>query len=120
MYQFKYYTHKDLFGLIYTFPNRGDGIKMHDHPEDQKHNVTMLQGSCEVYGPDRKWSVTLQAGDIFNLEDEHHPHEIVALEANTRILGLNVHGKPSNFVLADNPPEGTINRPLVHPLDPVP
>lgn len=119
MFHFKYYTYKNLFGLIYMFPNRGDGIRLHDHTEDQKHNIIVLAGSVEVYGADKKWSVTLKAGDIFNLEDEHHPHEIAALEGNTRILGLSVHGKPADFNLADNPQEGTNLKSLVYPLDPL-
>jgi hypothetical protein len=118
MFHFKIYQYKKLFGLKYTFPKRGDGIPLHTHSEDEKHNVVVMKGSVEVYGPGKQWSKTLTAGEVFDLEDEHHPHEIVALEDDTIILGLNVIGRPNlpaDFgCRADL--EGTIDKPLTIPL----
>lgn len=117
MFHFKLYEDRALYGMTYTFPKRGDGIGMHDHTEAQKHNVIVLRGRVELYGPDRCWSVTLNAGDIFILEDNHHPHEVAALEDNTAVLGMFVHGRPAGEYLPEEDKTGTItNRPLTLPL----
>jgi hypothetical protein len=117
MFHWKLYEHKALYGMIYHFPQRGDGIGMHTHTEDQKHNCVVLSGSVEVYGPAKEWSVTLKTGDVFDLEDKHHPHEVAALEPNTVILGMFVNGKPENN-LDDCPKSGIqANKPLTIPLD---
>lgn len=97
MFSWRIYQHKSLFGLVYTFEKRGDGIGMHDHPEDQKHNIIVLKGSFQVYGPAKAWCYTLNRGDMMDLPDEHHPHELVALEDGSEFLGLSVNGAPSSY-----------------------
>lgn len=106
MFHFHIYENESLYGLVYTFPNIGDGIARHDHTESQKHNIIILHGSLDVYGDG--WSYTLKAGDVFDMMDEHHPHEIYALEPETRCLSLFVNGKPEGEVLADDERSGSI------------
>ena len=100
-FAWKVFVDRDLFGLEYIFAKKGDGIGMHDHIEAEKHNVMVTKGCIEVYGPGKAWSRTLHAGDIMALKDHHHPHEIVALEGDTKILSLHVHGKPAAVDLTD-------------------
>ena len=117
MFDFVVYENHSLYGVIYHFHSRGDGIPMHDHPEHRKHNLIVARGSVEVYGPEKTWSIVLGPGDVFDLEDQHHPHEIAALENDTKLFGIYVHGKPDEDV---NAPEellrGTDLRPLKIPL----
>ena len=94
--------------MYYIFPNRGDGIAMHDHTEDQKHNIIVLKGSIEVYGPNKTWSYTLGPGSIFDLLDEHHPHELIALEDDTITMGMFIHGRPEGEYLPEEEKTGTI------------
>ena len=109
MYHFKLYEFESLYGLMYTFPTRGDGIAMHDHEESQKHNTMVMKGSIQIYGPEKKWCHVLKAGDIFDLEGEHHPHEVVALEDDTMIMGMFIHGKPEDGYVKPKYRQGTIN-----------
>lgn len=112
MFHYQLYEHGSLYGQRYIFPSVGDGIPMHDHSEEQRHNIMVMSGRLEVYGPNKEWCVELHAGDIFDLLDEHHPHEIAALEPNTISVGMFIHGKP----LGENVPQeeriGTIFKPL--------
>lgn len=114
MFHFKLYEHKSLYGQLYMFPEIDDGIPMHNHIEEQKHNIMVLSGRLEVYGPEKKWCIELKAGDVFDLLDEHHPHEIRALEPNTVTMGMFVNGKPDGEHIPEEDREGTINRPLTH------
>lgn len=96
MFDFRIYESGQIYGLIYTFPERGDGIGMHDHHNvEDRHNIIVLKGSLEVYGLNREWTRTLHTGDIMELEDCHHPHEVLALEPNSEMMGLFVNGRPS-------------------------
>lgn len=115
MFHFRLYEHQSLYGMIYTFPNIGDGIPMHTHVEAQKHNVMVMSGRLEVYGPAKAWRVELKAGDVFDLLDEHHPHEIAALEPNTISIGMFIHGKPEHEDVPEEDRTGTIFKPLTLP-----
>ena len=108
---------KSLYGMLYTFPKRGDGIGMHDHVESQKHNTMVLKGSIQIYGPDKHWCHTLHAGDTMDLLPEHHPHELIALEDDTRVMGMFVHGRPDGEYLSEEEKQGTIrNKEPTYPL----
>lgn len=103
--------------MIYTFPKRGDGIGMHTHEESQKHNSIVLKGSVEIYGPEKNWSYTLKAGDVLDLFDEHHPHEVAALEDDSVLLGMFVNGRPEGEYLPEEEKTGTITtKPVTIPL----
>jgi len=117
MFHYKLYEHRSLYGQSYHFPKRGDGIGMHDHTEDQKHNCIVLRGRVALYGPNKEWYIELPTGSIFNLEDQHHPHEVAALEDDTVMLGLFVNGRPAGEYLPENQKSGTITtKPLTIPL----
>jgi hypothetical protein len=119
MFHFKLYQYPNALTQTYTFPKRGDGLRMHDHPECDKHNVVVMKGSIEIYGPEKQWSKRLTAGEVMDLHDEHHPHEIAALEDGTIIMGMFINGRPQHLPaeLTAEDIEGTIERPLVYPLE---
>ena len=118
MFEFELFELGALYGMLYRFAERGHGIGMHDHEEAQKHNLMVVRGSIEVYGPGKAWSTTLQAGEVFHLGPEQHPHEFVALEPGTEVLGMFIHGRPLGENLPEDEKRGTIrNRPITVPLD---
>lgn len=118
MFHYQLYEFGALYGMLYTFVHRGDGIGMHDHEEAQKHNLMVVAGSIEVYGPGKAWSATLQAGEVMALGPAEHPHEFVALEDGTEVLGMFIHGRPAGEALPEDEKRGTIrNRPVTVPLD---
>lgn len=111
MFHYKLYEVASLYGLFYTFPKRGDGIGMHTHEQSQQHNCVVLRGSVEIYGPNKDWTKTLNAGDVW--DDLPLPHEVAALEDNTCVLGLFVNGRPEGEYLREEDKTGTItNKPL--------
>ena len=114
MFHYQLYEYNSLYGMVYTFPEAGDGLQMHVHEEAQKHNIIMMRGSVDVYGPGKTWSVTLKAGDVFDLLDEHHPHEICALEADTCMMGMFVNGKPEGENVPEEDRSGVMHRDLTH------
>jgi hypothetical protein len=101
MFTSKLYVNGDLLGNYYHFAKIGHGIPMHDHDEETKHNVMVMNGSCQIYGPGKKWSFILKQGAIFDPNDEQIPHEIVALQDNTVIINLFKHGKPAKMKITD-------------------
>ena len=108
MFHFELYECADLYGMKYTFPKKGDGIGMHDHIESQKHNCMVMRGSIEIYGPNKNWRKTVLAGEIFDLLPEHHPHEFIALEDNTVVMGMFINGRPDGEFLPEEDKRGTI------------
>lgn len=118
MFHYSLYEFGSLFGQTYTFPKRGDGIGMHTHSQEEQHNVMVMKGSLQIYGPDRIWCETLRAGDIFDLDiEKHHPHEVVALEDDTIMMGMFVNGKPAGLNVQDEDRHGTITtRPVTHDI----
>ncbi len=100
MLHFKIYENNSIFGVFYVFPDIGDQLPMHDHARGRKHNVIVLRGSVEIYGPDKMWHIELATGDVFDFNDpEHYPHEITALEPNTEILAIAINGKHSDDIV---------------------
>ncbi len=117
MFHYRLYEHHTLYGQFYEFPARGDGIPMHDHREAQRHNIIILRGSVQVYGPDKSWSFYASVGDVVDMTSEMHPHEVVALEPYTKILGMFIHGRPDGEYLDDDEKSGTVYRPITIPLE---
>jgi hypothetical protein len=77
-----------------------------------------MRGSCQVYGPEKNWSVTLKSGEIFNMKNEHHPHEIVALEDDTKIINMLIFGRQDYYEeFRGQPLEGTNETPVTIPLE---
>jgi|HubBroStandDraft_4_1064222.scaffolds.fasta_scaffold790005_2 hypothetical protein len=94
------YRSGSLFALKYHFAERGDGIAMHSHPVSTRtvHNIIVVRGSVEVYGPGKTWRQILRAGDVFDLPDPFGPHEIAALEGGTDTIHFCLHGTPPDYV----------------------
>ena len=94
MLHYRVYQNGSIFGVFYNFPLVGDQLPMHDHAKGRKHNVIVLRGAVDVYGPDREWSIQLAPGDVFDFNDpDHYPHEITATVPDTEILAIAIHGK---------------------------
>jgi quercetin dioxygenase-like cupin family protein len=89
-------------GSMYDFETVGDILPKHNHTEDTAHITIIARGKIRVYSHD--WSIEAIAGQMLNFRP-NEPHEIMALEDNTRIF--NVIKKYS----ADN----NINSELVEP-----
>lgn len=114
MFHYALYESGSLYGLRYTFPKAGDGIPMHTHVEAQKHNVMCVKGRVAIYGPGQQWYFVLQEGQVMDLLDKHHPHEIEALTDGAVIYGMFIHGKPEGECLPADERSGTIHKPLTH------
>ena len=116
-YRFKQFHQGNIFGYVYIFDKRGDGIGMHDHTEEQKHTAIVLKGSISIYGPEKRWEIILRQGEYTELLAEHHPHEVIALEDGSEMLSLLLQGAPAEHH-PDDPKEGVMkNRPITIPLE---
>ena len=116
MFVFQLYEEGALYGMRYRFPKAGDGIPMHDHIPAQEHNVMVLRGSLKISG--EGWSIPLSAGQIFTpVRGDHYPHEIVALEPETVMVGMFLHGKPEGECVPQDERSGVIDRPVTRRHD---
>jgi len=75
----------DLRGAIYDFPLTGDILPKHVHTEDNIHITIVTRGRIKAYSHD--WEKEASAGQILDFRP-HEPHEIMALEDNTRIVNI--------------------------------
>ena len=75
----------DLRGSIYDFEKAGDILPKHSHTEDNIHITIVARGRVKAYSHD--WEQEGTAGQIFNFRPEE-PHELMALEDNTRIVNI--------------------------------
>lgn len=75
----------DLNGAIYDFEKAGDVLPKHVHDESDVHITIIARGSVKASSHD--WQVTAKAGSIIDFRP-HEPHEITALEDNTRIVNI--------------------------------
>ena len=75
----------DIRGAIYDFPLTGDILPKHVHTEDSIHITIVARGRIKAYSHD--WEQEGTAGQIFNFRPEE-PHELMALEDNTRIVNI--------------------------------
>lgn len=65
------------------FALAGDMLPKHVHGEDKDHATIIARGRVRASSHD--WAVEAGPGDLINFRP-HEPHEIVALEDNTRIF----------------------------------
>jgi quercetin dioxygenase-like cupin family protein len=65
------------------FAVAGDVVPKHVHAEDKDHATIVAKGRIKASSHD--WEVEAGPGDLINFRP-HEPHEIVALEDNTRIF----------------------------------
>ena len=75
----------DLRGIIYDFEKAGDILPKHNHTENDIHITIVARGKIKAYSHD--WEIEATAGQILDFRP-NEPHEIIALEDNTRIFNI--------------------------------
>jgi quercetin dioxygenase-like cupin family protein len=75
----------DIRGSVYEFDVAGDMIPKHVHDENSNHITIVLAGRIKVYSHD--WEMEADVGRVLDFEPEQ-PHEILALEDNTKIINI--------------------------------
>jgi len=75
----------DLSGIVHDFEHEGDMLPKHVHGPEDVHITIVARGKIKAYSHD--WSVEAEAGKILDFRP-HEPHEIMALEPNTRIVNI--------------------------------
>ena len=75
----------DLHGTIYDFEKAGDILPKHNHDETNAHVTIVAKGRIKAYSHD--WEIEFEAGRFIDFPPEQ-PHEIMALEDNTRIVNV--------------------------------
>ena len=75
----------DLNGTIYDFQFVNDILPEHEHDETNVHVTVVCRGKIKAYN--KIWSQEAVAGQIINFK-VGEPHEIMALENNTRIINI--------------------------------
>lgn len=78
-------SYGDIVGTIYDFEKSGDVLPKHNHTEDDVHITIVARGKVRAASHD--WSIEVESGKIIDFRP-YEPHEIVALEDNTRIVNL--------------------------------
>ena len=74
-----------LRGVMYDFEKIGDVLPKHNHTEDTAHITIVARGRLKAYSHD--WELEAVAGQILDFRPGE-PHEILALEDNTRIFNI--------------------------------
>jgi len=87
----------DIKGAMYDFDLAGDIFLKHNHDEASAHITIVARGKIKAYSHD--WSIEATAGQLLNFRP-HEPHEIVALENNTRIFNIvkAYSSSPNNYI----------------------
>lgn len=75
----------DLQGMIYDFEYAGDVLPKHMHTEMDNHITIVCRGKVKAYAD--AWEREATAGQILDFH-VGEPHEIQALEDNTRIINI--------------------------------
>lgn len=75
----------DIAGTIYDFEQVGDVLGKHVHTENDVHITIVARGRIKAYSHD--WAIEADAGQILDFRP-HEPHELLALEAGTRIINI--------------------------------
>jgi quercetin dioxygenase-like cupin family protein len=89
----------DIRGTIYDFEKSGDILGKHVHDETNVHITIVAKGKIKAYSHD--WEIEAEAGRILDFRP-HEPHEIMALEDNTRIVNIvKKFGNPNNIQYLD-------------------
>lgn len=89
----------DIRGAIYDFEKSGDVLPKHNHTEDNVHITIVARGKIKAYSHD--WALEATPGQILDFRP-NEPHEIMALEDNTRIFNIiKKHGgTPNDYAVA--------------------
>ena len=75
----------DIKGSLYDFEKAGDLLPKHIHDENNVHITIVARGKIKAYSHD--WSIEAVAGQLLDFRP-NEPHEIMALEDNTRIFNI--------------------------------
>ena len=75
----------DIKGARYDFQMAGDILPRHVHDETNVHIMIVARGKVKAYSHD--WEIQAVAGQMVNFRP-NEPHEIMALEDNTRIFNI--------------------------------
>jgi quercetin dioxygenase-like cupin family protein len=75
----------DIRGTMYDFEKSGDILPKHTHDENSVHITIVAKGKVKAYSHD--WSKEAIAGQLLDFRP-NEPHEIMALEDNTRIFNI--------------------------------
>jgi len=75
----------DLRATIYDFEKAGDILPKHVHDDTNVHVTIVARGKVKAYSHD--WEQEATAGQLLDFR-VGQPHEIVALEDNTRIFNV--------------------------------
>ena len=94
----------DLRGAIYDFAKIGDVLPKHTHTDDSIHITIVARGRIKAYSHD--WELEAVAGQVLNFRP-NEPHEIIAIEDNTRIF--NILKKMGGTYVGDIPNNNTTN-----------
>ena len=78
----------DLRGTVYDFEKEGDILEKHVHNESNIHITLVTRGKIKAYSHD--WEVLGTPGMLIDFR-VGEPHEIMALEDNTRIVNILKH-----------------------------
>ena len=81
----KDFSSGDLRGVIFDFQRAGDVLPKHVHDENNVHITIVARGKVKAYSHD--WEKEGTAGQILDFRP-NEPHEIMALEDNTRIINV--------------------------------
>lgn len=90
----------DIRGAMYTFEKSGDVLPKHNHFENDVHITIVAKGKIKAYSHD--WELEATAGQLLDFRP-NEPHEILALEDDTRIFNIiKKHG--GNYVTPQQEP----------------
>lgn len=75
----------DIKGTMYDFDHAGDILQKHVHDELSVHITIVARGKIKAYSHD--WEQIVPAGGLIDFR-VGEPHELMALEDNTRIFNI--------------------------------
>jgi quercetin dioxygenase-like cupin family protein len=75
----------DIRGSMYDFEKAGDILPKHNHDENTVHITIVSKGKVKAYSHD--WQMEAVSGQLLDFRP-NEPHEIMALEDNTRIFNI--------------------------------
>lgn len=89
----------DIQGVMYDFEKSGDILSKHVHAKHDVHITIVARGKIKAYSHD--WEIIAEAGKLVDFQ-VGQPHEIMALEDNTRIFNILKHvgGEPNDYTPA--------------------
>ena len=75
----------DINGAMYDFQLAGDILPKHVHTDTDIHVTIVARGRLKAYSHD--WEIEAVAGQLLDFK-VGEPHELMALEDNTRIFNI--------------------------------